>query len=169
MRRLPAIVLVMALFLASCGGEYGKSSREYKNMVKQAEDMADALEAGDDERVLKYYNENLVEILGGKQQMINIFKEQRRVMKQRDIKFDDVEMDNYGDIVDTADMLQNTVEETIAYKLSNGDVTSETYMLIATSEDDGQSWRFVDVTEVADDELQRLVPNVSTKIKDRLR
>ena len=85
-------------------------------------------------------------------------------MQQQEIEFISVDMGEPGDIYSTGDNLFSLVPQTIILKIPNGKLKTESYLL-ALSENNGDTWYFIDTSQLTMDNVKEMLPNYNMDLR----
>jgi hypothetical protein len=129
---------------------------------EQAGKCAKALLTGDFETVAVYSHKRVLEILGGKEAMIEILKRGSEGMKSKGVAIEDVTLGEPEKPRKIGEWLVSLVPQKILIKLPEGHIEQESHLL-AISEDEGKNWTFVDVNNRA--KLETAFPELAGKIE----
>lgn len=150
--------LILSLMtLASC---QNSQQDQLKIKVKnEAEIMSNLLVNRNYEGFVKYLYPPLIDIMGGKEKVLEIFKQglpDGNILKSVKISYP-------SDIIKVKNQIQCTLEETIELKVRDGRLIS-TSTLIGISDDDGKTWCFLDANSKSLETLKMAFPNLSDKL-----
>lgn len=134
------------------------------NMKVNAMDMGRALTSNDFNSFIKYIHPKAIELGGGKQNMQSKMDTVYQGMKRFGAYFKNYSIGHPGEIVEHKKELQALIPQSMTVKSPWGEVTTET-TLIAFSNDKGKSWIFFDTMVASADEIKKLFPELSPKLK----
>ncbi len=140
------------------------TSDHSKIIKKQAEIMAKLLLEKDFSSFTKFTYPKIVEMLGGKQKMIDILKRNSKEMLSKGIDFKNVTIDEPSRIFNKGKELQCTIPQTIEMKVPNGRLITKS-TLIAISTDNGKNWYFVDTSGKNIQTMKKTLPNLSEELE----
>ncbi len=162
---------VLCLFLAVTVGCSGKPpvNREHalKSLTSQAEEVGQAMLAGDHAKMAQLTHAALVDKLGGRDNFIRQLEMITTDMKDRGFQFKAVTFSEPSDLVESSGKLYAVVPfklELVAPGVTRG---SQTSFLIGVSSDGGAGWRFVDGSGVAGDrsKLESILPEFPPELR----
>lgn len=158
MKKKISIIFIL-IFWTNC---YSQSkTNDYSKIIKeQAEIMAKFLLEKDFSSFTKYTYPKIVEMLGGKQKMVDILNKNSKEMLSQGTDFNNVTIGEPSRIFTNGKELQCTIPQTIEMKVPNGRlITNST--LIAISTDNGKNWYFVDTSGKNIQTMKKTLPNLS--------
>jgi hypothetical protein len=154
------IVLFQFLFFLSVG--YGQSNNSSVRLKEQANHMRKFFLEKDYEAFSKYTHPTIIEMAGGRQQMIKAVKNQIQKMKAEGAEFLDLTIGEPSEIIRVENELQCTVPQTITLKIQDQKITKKT-SLIAISTDSGENWYFIDAAPGLN-QIKKAFPKLSNKL-----
>jgi len=152
-------IIFFLLFLNFCNGQT-KSADFPKTIKEQATMMGQFLLKKDFNSFTKYTYPKIIEMMGGKQKMIEMMERGSKEMETEGTGFLKVTFGEPSQIITEKNELQCTLPQEIEMKVPNGRlVTNST--LIAISTDNGDNWSFVDTSGKDILTMKGLLPNLS--------
>ncbi|THU39220.1 hypothetical protein FAM09_11945 [Niastella caeni] len=132
-------------------------------LVKNASEMASLLNSGDYKGFLKYIHPIRISAGGGEAKMITLLNNQNAQLKSKGVQIKGTVFDQPSEIVKSKNELQCTISQHTELKPAKGRVVTHT-TLIAISNDNGKSWKFVDASNLDMAIIRKMFPNLSSKI-----
>jgi len=132
-----------------------------KAIKEKATEVANATVSSEWETVVKYTYPKIIQMMGGKEQMISIMV---NAMQEQQVKIISAEIGEPGEIYTSGeDNLFCLVPETITIEIPNGKIKSESYLL-AVSENKGSRWYFIDTAQLNMDNVQEMLPDYNMEL-----
>jgi hypothetical protein len=131
---------------------------------RQAALFAHATFRGDVKVIIAGTYPKLIELSGGKEQMAQLITERMDELKKQGITGFEGSVGKPGKIYKAGDELLCLLPENIIMTTSVGRYRSRSYLL-AVSDNNGESWTFLDVGKMPADILHRLLPNFNNELK----
>lgn len=151
-----SFLLVICLMVVT-----GLQAQNHASTIKaQAMYMVRALVKKDFPAFTKYMHPKLIEMAGGKEQLIQRMDTANKVAKQFGAEIKKILIGDPGPIIKYKDELQATLPQTSEMKTGFGNLTLET-TLIAISIDNGKNWYFIDTSIYNVKEVKKSLPNLS--------
>lgn len=141
----------------------GFAQTENKNLNAQLGEMKKFFLAGDFENFANYTYPKIIEMMGGKSNMIKVTKEGMTKMKNDGFSFTGLNFKNPSEFLKKENELQCSLTQVIVMKTPRGKIESE-YTLIGISSDDGQNWTFIDTSGKDKETMLKYFPNLHNKI-----
>jgi len=155
---LITIIVILSLFnLASCKNSQVENLRDKIKM--EAETMSKLLVNKDYKNFVKYIYPHLLEVMGGKEKVINIFNQ--GLPNGNTIK--SVKVSYPSDTIMINNQIQCTVNEEITMNVKGGKLIV-TSTLIGLSNDQGKTWYFLDANSKSQGMLKRGFPELSNRL-----
>lgn len=153
------IVLLLALAIS------GYSSAQNINSVirGQALEMVRALQKKDFPTFSKYMHPKVLEMAGGTSKLIRQMDTMNVMAKQFGAEIKKINIGYPGTIVTYKKQLQTVIPEITELTSAFGDVAMET-SLIAISDDEGKTWKFIDTSMTNVKELKKAMPDLSPNL-----
>lgn len=156
------VIFFFSLFLTACNGQT-ISTDHSKAIKEQAEIMGQSLLKKDFNSFCKYTYPKIIEMVGGKQKMVELMERGAKEMLSEGTDFQNVTFGKPSKIITMDNELQCTLPQTIEMKVPNGKlVTNST--LIAISNDNGKNWYFVDASGKDIKTMKNTLPNLSGEL-----
>jgi hypothetical protein len=157
MRRL---ILLAIVFASSPAWMF---SQDVSTTIKeQGGKCAKALLSGDFETVTVYAHKRVLELMGGKEAMIDILKRGAEGMRAKGVSLEDVTIGEPEKSQKIGEWLVALVPQTILIKSPEGRFEQASHIL-AISEDEGKNWTFVDVNNRT--KFEKAFPELAGKIE----
>ena len=132
-----------------------------KAIKEKATEVASASVNSEWETVTKYTYPKIIELMGGKEQMISVMV---NAMEEQQVKIISAEIGEPGKIYSSGeDNLFCLVPETIVIEIPNGKIKTDSYLL-AVSENSGSRWYFIDTAQLNMDNVQEMLPNYNMEL-----
>ncbi|SFH20626.1 hypothetical protein [Pedobacter insulae] len=162
MKQIAAMFLFL-LFLGVCKGQ--TKTVDYSTTIKeQAGIMGHLLLKKDFNSFCRYTYPSIIDMMGGKQKMVEIMEKGSIAMQSEGTTFVDVTFGDPSKIIAVGNELQFTVPQTIEMKVPNGRLTTQS-TLIAISINKGKNWYFVDTSGKDISSMKKVLPNLSGDLK----
>jgi hypothetical protein len=153
-------IIYLLLFAAL---PFTASAQDTLFIKQQAARFAKASFYSDHETVINLTYPGLVTYSGGRDTMQKLITERiESLQKQGVISFDGY-VDSPGPFYKAGNQLHCLIPETIILKMFNGRYVSRSYLL-AISADAGKSWTFMDVGNMPNSVLHKLLPNYNDEL-----
>jgi hypothetical protein len=141
------------------------SSQNVKTVIKtQAMEMVSALLKKDFETFTKYMHPKIIELAGGKAQLLSKMDTASKIADKFGAKISRVLIGHPDDVIEYKKQLQCTLSQTTDIRSLLGTMTLQS-TLIAISEDAGKHWFFIDTAAYNLDEIKKSLPDLSPEIK----
>ena len=161
MRKVKAfrIVLMFILIITLTNCQAPKTSPLRDKIKNDAEKMCISLVTKDYEDFVKYMYPPLIELMGGKEKVINIFNQglpEGNTIERVKISYP-------SDTIIINNQIQCTLKEVIEMKVKGGKIIG-TSTLIGISDDNGNSWHFIDANSKSLETLKSNYPELSGRL-----
>ncbi|MBL4677504.1 MAG: hypothetical protein JKY70_15070 [Mucilaginibacter sp.] len=134
---------------------YAQDTTMVKRLVNK---FAKATFNGDAKTVLDFSYPGLIKLSGGREAMEKMITERIAELKGRGVMKFEGWVNTPGPFYNAGDQLHVLFPETVVMKMINGRYISHSHLL-GISEDKGKSWTFMDVGNMPENVLKRLLPN----------
>lgn len=114
--------------------------------------------------IMDYMHPNIVKMGGGDEFMKTQIEQQINVYSDQNISLTNIVFDTPGDIVQAGDELHCIVQQTQILKMGDKDFENKGNLL-AVSQDNGESWKFVDLAQYDANSLKIFIPNFNEALK----
>ena len=156
------LFLFLSFYITSCNSQTTKN--EYENKIQeQGEKMAKSLIENDFNSFSNYTHPKIIEMIGGKEQLVKTLEKGMKEMRSEGIEFISITIGNPSQIYKIESELQCTVPQSIEMKVPDGRIVANS-TLIAISNDNGKNWYFIDTEKKDIQTLKKIVPNLSEKL-----
>jgi len=155
-------LILFLFFLSACNGQT-KSSDFSKTIKEQANIMGQFLLKKDFNSFTKFTHPKIMEMMGGKQKMIEVMERGSKEMKAEGTDFLNVTFGKPSQIITEKNELQCTLPQTIEMKVPNGKLVYNS-TLIAISIDKGRNWYFLDTSGKDIQSMKNLIQNLSKEL-----
>ncbi len=146
--------LTLSVFLMS-----GGTLMAQKALIKsKAEQCMQAIVRGDFEELTDLTYPPLVQLMGGKEQMVQLLGKTYATMQEQGFSFDSGNVENVARVVKTKHRSFAVVPYTLYITTSEGTISQEGSM-VGVSENNGKSWTFVDLSNGSQALLPQLFPD----------
>ncbi|HEY3405787.1 MAG TPA: hypothetical protein VGK59_20525 [Ohtaekwangia sp.] len=152
------------IFIFLLSGPLVLAQGNNQHVKEQAEATAKALIEDDYETLLKFTYPKVIELVGGRDQMISLIKKGKIEMKEQGITFEQVTIGEPTPIVTAGNEIHCLIPQTILMKVPNGKVRSESHLL-AVSQNSGEHWFFIDTVKLNKDNIKMVVPNFNEALQ----
>ena len=142
---------------------FGFSQTENKNLNSQLGEMKKFFLNGDYENFANYTYPKIIEMIGGKSNMVEATRQGIDKMKSDGFYFTDLNFKNPSKFLKKGNELQCSFTQVIAIETPRGKIESE-YTLIGISSDNGQNWTFIDTSGRDKETMLNYFPNLHNEI-----
>lgn len=150
------IFILIILFFHSLGWS--------QNSIREdAKQMGEYLLKSDFEHYVNYTYPKVMKDMGGRQQLKQTLKKQMEELLLQGVNIESIKYGEPSVILKEKKELQATLPQEVIFKTPNGKILS-TSSLICISQNDGESWYFIDPGERTLDILRITLPNLSKKL-----
>lgn len=136
---------------------------ENKKLNQQLQEMKGYFLAEDYQSFANYTYPKILEMMGGKANMVNATKQAMEQMKSQGFEVIELSFKDASKSLKHEGELQYSIIQTLTMETPNGKVASE-YSLIAISGDDGQNWTFMDTSNKPKATMLKYFPNLHPDI-----
>jgi hypothetical protein len=158
----PMKTIALAVLLAA-SSVFGATNDLRQTVWHEAQKCADALLAGDYDTLIAYTHPKIVELMGGKEVMVETLKRGATAMATQGNAIEKIAM-SVPDQPKTSDgVIYALVTETLTIKAPGGKIIKESAM-VALSRDAGKKWMFIDADSVNDPNMKVAIPELVGKI-----
>ena len=133
------------------------------SILESSEKMGEAVLASDYETLADYTYPVLLELMGGRANMIKVAENAMKQIQNQGYKLSDFEFGRPEKIFQAGDELHCLLPQTLKIKSLDGTIINKSY-LIAVSLNQGDSWYFVDTADLTNENVYELFPNFNTKL-----
>ncbi|MFT3705116.1 MAG: hypothetical protein QM802_22305 [Agriterribacter sp.] len=112
---------------------------------------------------IKYVNPKVLTAMGGKDKMMETLKAAMKQMEEQGISFNKFTIGEPSKIIYTKTDLESVVPQILELKTKDGRVVSTSY-LVATSNDNGKTWYFVDTAGKTLAQMKTFIPSLSNEL-----
>ncbi|MFH6601990.1 hypothetical protein ACEZ3G_00765 [Maribacter algicola] len=151
-----------SLILIVCS-TFSFSQTENKNLNEQLGEMKKYFLAGDYDNFAEYTYPKVIEMMGGRSNMVNATKQAMDKMKNDGFTFKDLSFKDPSSFLKKDGELQCTLTQQLTMNTPQGKIESE-YTLIALSSDDGLNWTFIDTSGKDKQTMLKYFPNLHKEI-----
>lgn len=159
---LPLIVFLFLIHLS-----YAQSAIDQQALaevvIRDASEMASLLNKADFKGFLKYIHPVRINAAGGEAKMIMLLNNQNARLKSKGVVINSTVFDQPSEIVKCKNELQCTISQHTELKPAKGRIVTHT-TLLAISNDNGKSWKFVDANNMEITIVRKLFPDLSPTI-----
>ena len=127
--------------------------------------MAESFLQADYTTFIEYTYSKIVQLMGGKDKMINSLKNEVQKMKDNGVTFTSISVGLTEHIVNAGEEIHALVSQRLIMKVPGGTLAADSYLLAITS-NGGTSWSFVDTAPLQNEETIKLIfPNYNMDLK----
>lgn len=134
-----------------------------KRIKEQAEVTAAALMQSDYETLLNHTYPVIIDMIGGREEMISVIENGRAEMEQQGISFESVTIGDPTETVEAGEEIHCLISQTLFLKVPKGRMKSESYLL-AISQDNGAHWFFIDTVNLTMENIKDIIPNYNLSL-----
>ena len=154
---------VFIAFILATGSLFAQVDK--KIIKQQAELTAAALLKGDYETVIRFTYPKIVEMLGGREKMIDILNSGRAQMEQQGMSIQSVTFGEPSESVAAeGGEIHCLVPQTLFVTVPAGKMKAESWLL-AISTDKGANWYFLDTAQMTMDNIKNFIPHYNPELK----
>lgn len=153
-------IWIIILIISS---SFGFAQTENKKLNSQLEEMKNIMLNGNYEKLADYTYPRVIEIMGGKSNMIKVIKQSMNKIKNDGFSIINLKYINSSEFLRKGDELQCSLTQIIVMKTPKGKIESE-YTLIAIFKDNGQNWTFIDTSGKDKETMIKYFPNLHNEI-----
>lgn len=154
------LVAVVLLFLI---GQHTYADPETERIRKGAEENSAALAAGNYERVVDLTYPKVVELVGGREKMLELLRRGTEDMKSRGAAILGADISEPKDVATSGTMRFAIVPMNAKVKVPEGILRSKSFLL-AVSSDEGKTWTFIDGGGLTQEKLAQLFPDFPSEL-----
>lgn len=154
------VFLKLALLFLLPGPLFAQDTTVFK---KQAAHFAAATFYGDHKTVIDLTYPALIELSGGRQMMQKLITDKIETIRKRGITKFDGSIGSPGKFYKAGNQIHCLIPEFLIFKMPKGHYTGQSYLL-GVSDDDGKSWKFMDVGNMPPAILHKLLPNFNNSL-----
>lgn len=137
---------------------------DYKRLKSQAEESSTAFLKGDYARLVDLTYPRLVELGGGRAQMIANIEKEMKEMKAQGVAVISMSFDDPTQVIKIGEELFAVLPSTMKMKVPSGILTGKSFML-GISSDNGAHWTFVNGSSLDEKGIKTLFPAALGKLK----
>jgi len=153
------ICFVILTFILS----FSFAQTENENLNSQLGEMKKFFLAEDYDNFANYTYPKVIEMMGGKSNMVKATKQGMDKMKNDGFSFIDLNFKSPTEFLKKDGELQFSLTQIIVMKTPQGKIESE-YTLIGISIDNGQNWTFIDTSGKDKETMLKYFPNLHNEI-----
>lgn len=146
----------------------GAQNQFVKNILVSANENASAMKEKDYAKIMEYVHPNIISLGGGKDLMLTVIESQMTAFTDQNIEIADITYGDPTDIVVAGEELHCVLPQTMSLSM-NGQSFSQETNLLAASIDNGETWKFVDLTQYDRESLKIFLPNFNDDLKVPIR
>lgn len=150
------IVIALLFSLTAFGQE--------KKMMKQASEMAKAMEKRKWKKVLEYTYPKMIKLAGGEKRYLQQCKEFDIQLERQEFEVEMAELSAPGEIIEHEGLLMALIPMRMTFGGPLGKLYSES-SLLAISSDKGENWKFIAMAQTDFEDILKLFPNISKKLQ----
>lgn len=152
------ICIIIVLVSLNCFSQNIHSN----TILTQVNEMGQSFVKKDYKTLIKYTHPKIMQLMGGREKMIGIIKNQLESAEKQGITFADAKFGEPSELYTVGKELQCTIVQSLELKAPNGKLIANA-TLIGFSQDGGKNWVFLDPSQGLD-KLRTILPNISNKI-----
>jgi len=161
LKRVLTVILINLSLLFSAWSQEIDTNK----LKTQATEMAESFMKEDYATLAKYTYPKIVELMGGRDNMIAILTKGVEEMKRQGYSFKSVSVALTPLKAKAGKEIHTIVAQTIVMGVPGGTLTSNSYLLSITA-DEGKTWHFVDTAQMTDmDKIKVVFPNYNPDLK----
>lgn len=160
MNKIYQLVLFFSLLFVSA-----QAQNIYKDAVLlDANKATNAQQQLDVDAYMNMMHPNVIEMGGGKELMKDIVGSQIQTYSQMGVTIERVEFEDPSDVVKAGEELHCTLSGTLKLKLGE-DSFDNPINLLAASQDEGENWKFIDLSFYNENSLKLYLPDFNNALK----
>ena len=152
---------LLTLILLATNAIYSQTSNE--NLNRQLKEMRTYFLAEDYAAFSAYTYPKVVEMMGGRENMIRATQSSMNQMKNEGFQIVDISFTDPSKFIEHKNELQCSLTQELTMKIPEGKVLA-TYTLIAISGDNGKNWKFMDTSGKPKATMLKYFPNLNPNI-----
>jgi hypothetical protein len=177
MKTLSAAFITLLIFNAVCGNANrstanaqspqanSKAPKSYPNARIQANQLNDAMLAGDYAKAADLTNPKLIQLIGGRAKYLTVLKNGMSETQSESFRIISSVSDDATDVIEVGSHVYAIVPTTMKIKVVEGILVGQSSM-IGVSNDRGENWTFVDAGGgFTPAQLKTLFPDVANRLK----
>lgn len=142
----------------------GPKTVDNEVIKRQAQDLSDAMIAGDYNKAADLTYPKLVDLMGGRTKFISETEKVFKEMEAQQVKIVSNVVGEPHDIVEVKNEIFAIVPSTMRMKVPDGILAAEAF-LIGVSNDGGQNWTFVDSAAAREGGLNLVFPDAASQLR----
>lgn len=154
-------IIWIPIFIISSVVSFGQTKNE--NLNSQLAKMKTLFLAEDYENFADYTYPKIIEMMGGKSNMVDATTQGMNKMKNDGFIVTDLDFKDASDFLEKDGELQCSITQLLIMKTPHGMIESE-YTLIGISNDNGQNWKFIDTSGKDKETMLKYFPNLHNEI-----
>lgn len=155
------VLLVICPIAATTHGEEPRSAVA----KKQAREIGEAIKAEDYAKIIDLTYPKVIEIMGGREKMIDALKDGMRELKEKGFRFRSLEVSEPGEVLSEGKNTFVVVPTTTEMTAPGGKIVVKSYLL-GISPDGGKAWTFVDGNGIGTPEKRaKILPKLPEQLK----
>lgn len=159
-RRMPLIVCVLALFSSAARAADADPERAVKEQARAA---CDALVGGELDRFVGWTNPKLVQVMGGRQRLVDMLKSGQKEMARQGIQLLSATIQSRAELAQGGDDWFAIVPYDLEMSVPQGRALVRTWLL-GVSSDQGKTWTFIDGGKLNAEAIKQYFPNFPAKL-----
>jgi hypothetical protein len=160
------IIFIVTLFFSFpviCQTTTGDIDSVKAKVKTTAAKLSELFIAKDYNAYVGYVHPKVVEMMGGKKQMISFLEKSVEDMKKEGFSFLAMDIGEPDQLIILPTGYQCVVPQTLVLKTVDGKLVAKS-QLLAVSSDKGVTWHFIDTGGKSLEEMQKVIPELSSKI-----
>jgi hypothetical protein len=129
------------------------------NLNEQLSEMKTAFENNDYSVIIDYSYPKLVNMMGGKEEMIKATTNSMKKMESQGFVIEELSFKDPSEFMEHNGDLQTTISQVILMQTPDGKVES-TSTMVAISEDDGENWMFLSASGMSKKTVKSFYENI---------
>lgn len=147
------------LLILALNSSFGFAQTDNEHLNAQLGKMKTFFLAEDYENFANYTYPKVIEMMGGKSNMVMVTKQSMDAIKNEGFVVTEISHKDPSDFLTKGNELQCTVIQVLVMTTPQGKIRSE-YTLIGISKDDGQNWTFIDTSGKDKETMLTYFPNL---------
>lgn len=158
---MPCLAFGQTLNAPAKSQEKNEIIAKFPNLKKQSDEMVKAFSTKDFDKFADFMYPKLVEMVGGKEKFVSVTSSAIKDAEALGVKLSNYVIENPTQEIENDKQIFSVLPTTTILKTPNGTI-SQQRSLLAISEDDGNSWKFISVQ--SKDSLKIFFPNIVDKL-----
>jgi hypothetical protein len=157
MKQIAYASFYLLLAFSACGSEISEQAK------RNAQECANSVVSADYDTLVRFTHPRIIEMMGGKENMIKAVKDSISQMKSKGVDFVSATVGDAGNQINVDDLIVFTIPQKIVLKAPTARITQESFLL-GISSDKGVTWVFLDLGPITEEQFKETFPELSGKV-----